>query len=296
MKKLTVFTPTYNRARLLPRVYCSLKQQTSKEFIWLIVDDGSTDGTEALVKKWQQEGVVEIQYLYKENGGMHTGHNAAYAYMTTPWNLCIDSDDFMPDNAVEVIIENIRKIENMPEYSGLIGLDATQDGKVIGTPIPDDLHKVHLNELYEIHGISGDKKLVYRTAYMRQVPPYPEYKNERLVPLDYKCLLLDQKYWLKPVNEVFCIVEYQDDGSTRNMLKQYRRHPKGFAFSRISRIDYGATFKEKARNAVHLVSCVLFTGDVGALFRSKNTPLVMAAIPAGLLLNLYIRLKTKKNP
>lgn len=295
MKPLTIFTPTYNRAHLLPRVYESLKRQTAKDFIWMVVDDGSTDSTHELVEQWQQEGLVEIVYIYKKNEGMHSGHNTAYANITTPYNTCIDSDDYMPDNAVEIILREIKEIDGKPEFSGLVGLDATADGKVIGTKIPEHLDKVHLHELYQKHGVTGDKKLVYKTEYMQSVPEYPIYETEKFVPLDYKCLLLDQKYWLKPINEVLVIVEYQEDGSSMNMLKQYRRHPRGFAFSRISRIDYGSTFTEKAKNAVHLVSSALFTNDYGLLFKSKNTPLVLAAVPAGILLNLYIRSKTKKN-
>lgn len=295
-KNLTVFTPTYNRAYLLPRVYESLKSQTSQDFVWMIIDDGSTDDTKSLVDQWKDEGKVNIVYIYKKNEGMHSGHNTAYAHITTPYNVCIDSDDYMPANAVELINRETAKIDADESFSGIIGLDAVESGEIIGTKIPSELKKVRLNELYSKYGVQGDKKLVYKTAYMQSVPQYPIYENERFVPLDYKPLLLDLKYWLKPVNEVFCIVEYQDDGSTRNMLKQYRRHPRGFAFSRISRIDHGYTFKEQVKNAVHLVSSALFTNDYGLLLKTKRTPLVLAALPAGILLNLYIRSKTKKNP
>lgn len=247
MKPLTVFTPTYNRAHLLPRVYESLKRQTDQNFIWLVVDDGSSDETDALVKQWQAEGLVEIQYLYKKNEGMHSGHNATYANITTPFNTCIDSDDYMPDNAVEIINRESAKITNDEQFCGIIGLDAEQNGKIIGTKIPENLDKVRLNELYLKYGVSGDKKMAYKTSYMQNVPEYPIYEGEKFVPLDYKCLLLDQKYWLKSVNEVLVIVEYQPNGSTRNMLKQYRRHPRGFAFSCICRIDYSITLKERAK-------------------------------------------------
>ena len=292
MKNLTVFTPTYNRAYLLPRVYKSLKSQTSTDFIWMIVDDGSTDDTKSLVEQWQLENRVEIVYIYKKNEGMHSGHNTAYEEIITPFNVCIDSDDYMPPHAIEVIIRETAKIKDDPSFSGIIGLDALENGSLIGTKIPDHLEKVKLNELYVLHGVTGDKKLVYKTALMKQVPAYPIFEGEKFVPLDYKCLLLDQQYDLLPVNEVLVIVEYQDDGSSRNMLKQYRRHPKGFAFSRISRIDYGITLKERFRNAVHLVSSSFFTGDLTSWFLTKYTGLVIAAIPAGLLLNIYIRFKT----
>ena len=90
---LTVFTPTYNRKNALKRTYSSLCNQTCKDFVWLVVDDGSTDGTANLVNRWRaDDNDFEIQYIYKENGGMHTAHNVAYANIKTELNTCIDSD------------------------------------------------------------------------------------------------------------------------------------------------------------------------------------------------------------
>ena len=100
---LTVFTPTYNRKHLLPVLYKSLCAQTDKNFIWLLIDDGSSDGTEETVKQWQNENKINIEYFYKKNGGMHTAHNAAYRLISTELNVCIDSDDSMPEDAVEKI-------------------------------------------------------------------------------------------------------------------------------------------------------------------------------------------------
>lgn len=291
MKSLTVFTTSYNRAYLLPQLYSSLCSQTAKEFIWLIVDDGSTDSTASLVAFWQQAGIVQIQYIYQENQGMHGGHNTAYQNIVTPFNVCIDSDDFMPDDAVALILE---QCENLDEnFAGIVGLDANKQGKIIGTVIPEHLTAVKLNELYTVHKVLGDKKIVYKTAIVKKYPPYPLYENERFVPLDYLYLLIDQDYVLKPVNAVLCVVEYQEDGSSMNMFKQYRKHPNGFAFSRISRIKYGKTFKERFKNAIHLVSSGLFAKDLSWLLKSDKPFLIVTAIPFGLLLNIYIRIKAK---
>ena len=104
-QKLTVFTPAYNRAHTLPRTYESLCRQSCKDFVWLIVDDGSSDGTRALVEEWQtRDNGFPIRYIYKENGGMHTAHNVAYDNITTELNTCIDSDDALAEGAVEVIL------------------------------------------------------------------------------------------------------------------------------------------------------------------------------------------------
>ena len=103
-KQLTVFTPTYNRAFCLGNCYESLKKQTCNEFKWLIIDDGSSDGTEQLAHSWIEEGIVDIHYVYQENQGMHGAHNTAYQLIDSELNVCIDSDDYMPVDAVEKII------------------------------------------------------------------------------------------------------------------------------------------------------------------------------------------------
>ncbi len=64
-----ICTSTYNRAHFLERVYQSLCNQTLRDFEWLVVDDGSTDGTAELVQPWLQESEFPIRYLRKENGG-----------------------------------------------------------------------------------------------------------------------------------------------------------------------------------------------------------------------------------
>ncbi|QLG46697.1 glycosyltransferase family 2 protein [Costertonia aggregata] len=293
MKTITVFTPTYNRGYCLHQVYDSMVAQTNQDFIWLIIDDGSTDNTKEIVDAWIKENKIDIQYHYQANLGMHGGHNAAYRLIKTTLNVCIDSDDYMPDDAVQKILENWKKIEGIEKFAGLVGLDADKKGNIIGTKIPENIKKTTLYDVYNTHKVLGDKKLVYRTAVVKKYPPYPIFEGERFVPLGYLYQLIDQDYRLMPVNEVFCIVEYQQDGSSMNMLKQYRRHPKGFAFSRKSRMRYARNFKDKFKNAIHYVSCALFTKNGRFLKESPKKWTTLLAIPFGVLLNIYIRIKTK---
>ena len=130
--QITVFTPAYNRAHTLPRTYESLKKQGNKNFIWLIVDDGSTDNTKELVEKWiSEEKEFTIQYIYKENGGMHTAHNVAYQNITTELNVCIDSDDCLAENAIDKTLTFWNKNKN-DKYAGIVGLDSDLNGNLIG--------------------------------------------------------------------------------------------------------------------------------------------------------------------
>lgn len=129
---LSVFTPTYNRARLLERTYRSLCDQSCRDFEWLIVDDGSTDNTALLAKQWIAEGIIDIRYIYKENGGLYTGYNTAYANAKGELVCCVDSDDYMPENAVEAIL-NTWKERGGQNYAGVLGLDFDcRSGKPLG--------------------------------------------------------------------------------------------------------------------------------------------------------------------
>lgn len=290
MKKITVFTPAYNRAHLLPRLYESLCNQTSKNFEWMIVDDGSTDSTRELVNSWVCENKILIIYLYKENGGMHTAHNMAYENCRTEYNVCVDSDDFMPENAIEVIENELKFLSS--DLAGIVGLDVyANNNKIVGTCFPVDGEKIILNEMYQKRGVRGDKKIVLKTEVVRKYPKYPVFLDERFVPLDYLYVLINREFKFKAVNKVFCIVEYQSDGSSKNILKQYLRNPKGFAVSRIQRIDYGVSFLERFKNSVHLISCAIFAKDVSLLVKPKNKKYIILAIPFGVILNIYIRVK-----
>ncbi len=293
MKTITVFTPTYNRAYCLHKCYESLIKQSNQDFVWLIIDDGSTDDTETLVSSWIKEGKIDIQYHYQENQGMHGGHNAAYRLTETTLNVCVDSDDCIGEEAIEKILVAWEKIKDKPEFAGLVGLDADPEGKIIGTKIPEHIKETTLYDLYNVHKVLGDKKLVYRTEVVKKYPAYPIFEGERFVPLGYLYQLIDQDYKLLPINEVLCEVEYMQDGSSMNILKQYRRHPKGFAFSRKSRMKLAENFKDQFKNAIHYVSSAIFTKNGTFISESPKKLTTVLAIPFGILLNLYIRYKTK---
>lgn len=292
-KKLTVFTPTFNRAYCLGQVYESLVKQAGQDFLWLIVDDGSSDDTNALVNQWIHENKIEIRYIFQQNGGMHSAHNTAYANIDTELNVCIDSDDFMPPDAISHILETWRE-KGGDSYAGIIGLDAFKTGAIIGTAFPDGISEATITELYQKHKVTGDKKLVLRTAVVREFPPYPIYKDERLVPLGTLYKMIDQKYRYICVNDIYCIVEYLPDGSSNSILKQYRKSPQGFMYARLLEMRYsGNTFYTFTR-AMHLVSSSLFARKYNILKSNPNKLLTLVAVPFGLALHAYILMKTRK--
>lgn len=280
--QITVFTPAYNRAHTLPRTYESLKKQGNKNFIWLIVDDGSTDNTKELVDKWiSEEKEFTIQYIYKDNGGMHTAHNVAYQNITTELNVCIDSDDCLDENAIDKILTFWNKNKS-DKYAGIVGLDSDLNGNLIGKDF-DNLKETTLSGYYA-NGGKGDKKLVYRTDVINKYPEYPVFEGEKYVGLNYKYLLIDQDYKLLVLNEVLCNVEYQEDGSSNSMWKQYYRNPKGFAFLRKFYMQYNTSLKRNIMDCIHYVSSSKLAKNKHYIKESPKKLLTILMIPFGLLL------------
>jgi glycosyltransferase involved in cell wall biosynthesis len=285
---LTVFTPTYNRAYTLHLCYESLKRQSCKSFVWLIIDDGSTDQTRELVAGWTEEKLVEIRYHFQENQGMHGAHNAAYERVDTELNVCIDSDDYMADDAVEKITDFWKKAGN-DRFAGMVGLDVSQNYEVIGTRLPEQLESSTLTDLYALHQVKGDKKLVYRSELTRKYPPYPIFSGEKYCPLSYKYILIDQDYPLLIMNEVLCVVEYRQDGSSLNMINQYKKNPRGFSFFRKVAMAHAPSWKGRIREAIHYVSSSLISRNKSFLRESPRKWVTLLAIPFGVMLYFYIQ-------
>ena len=269
------------------KCYESLLRQTSKDFTWLIVDDGSSDNTKELVDSWINENKIEINYIYQENQGMHGAHNTAYKNIKTELNVCIDSDDYMPDDAVEKIISFWNK-NKISDLAGIMALDAYTDGKVIGDRFPSVLKESTYFNIYNKYGLKGDKKLIYRSELTTQYP-YPIFEGEKYVSLAYKYAKLDSKYKLALMNEVVCNVEYMEDGSSLNMLKQYKRNPKGFAFIRVDNMkNPKASLNFKFKECIHYVSSSFISKNKNYLKESPCKILTILAIPLGYVLYRHI--------
>lgn len=295
MPTLTVFTPAYNRAHTLPRTYQSLIRQDCKDFAWLVVDDGSTDDTEKLVRSWQSaQNEFEIRYIYKENGGMHTAHNVAYENIDTELNVCIDSDDALADGAARKILDKWKTVKDKG-YAGMIGLDADMNtGEVIGKGFPPDMTETTLMGYYASGG-AGDKKLVYRTDVIKKYPPYPVFEGEKYVALGYKYRLIDQDYKLAVLDEVLCDVEYQPDGSSMNMLRQYVKNPKGFAFWRKICMQYPESRKRAFMDCIHYVSSSILSKNRRYIAESPRKAMTLLMTPAGFLLTKYIQYRLARS-
>lgn len=281
---ITVFTPTFNRKNLLITLYKSLCAQINRNFIWLIIDDGSSDGTEALVKGWQKENVIRINYFYKENGGMHTAHNAAYRLIETELNVCIDSDDSMPPDAIEKITSFWNSFERKNEVAGIMALDFDINKKhIIGGELPETGTVISCQDIVKKYQAYGDKKFVYRTDIINSVNEYPEYEGERIVPLSYKYWLIDRKMPIVTFNEIICLVDYQENGSTNTIKKQYFRSPKGFLIAKKEQMIYPKILKSQMKSAIHYIFFSKLSGEKDYIKNSPKKLLTLLATPAGFL-------------
>lgn len=289
MPTLTVFTLTYNRAYCLDKCYESLLRQTSDDFEWLVVDDGSTDNTKELVDSWIAENKIPIRYIYKKNGGMHSGYNTAYDNIFTELAVSIDSDDYMTDNAVEKIVTFWRENGN-DKYAGIVGLDVTVDGEIIGKPLPNQ-KSMKVYDYYNRMNGRGDKKMVYRPETIR---PYksPEFEGERLFPTCYKYFLVDLKYDMLIMNEPLSVVEYMQDGYTQNIIKTYKKNLNSYIYYRKFILDYpNATLKHKFTFAIHYVAECLLNKEKKWFSKAPKKLIVLPAIPFGIFLYVYIKKK-----
>ncbi|MCD7738084.1 MAG: glycosyltransferase [Lachnospiraceae bacterium] len=298
MVTLTIFTPAYNRAELLTRCYESMKRQTNKNFIWMIIDDGSVDNTRELAESWaEDERDFKVEYYYKENGGKYTAYNEAIARIQTELCVCIDSDDYMPDDAVEKIL-SFWKENGSEEYAGIVGLDYYADGSGIvgGDPLPDQ-KSVNLIDLligkYPIH--NGDRTDVVRTELYKRFAPMKVFPGEKYFETHYLHLQISQDYDFLVLNENLRFVEYQPGGLSSDVFKLYRNSPNSFAETRKLYLSFpGTSFKFRFRHSIHLVSSCILAGKFSKVLKESPCPLItFLAVPFGGLLTLYILYRTK---
>lgn len=226
-KFITVFTPTFNRKHLLQKCYECLLSQNYRNFEWLIVDDGSTDETEALVKEWVNEKNIKILYFYKENGGKHSAINFGVNKANSNIFFLLDSDDVLSQNSLAIINQNWKIVES-DQFCGIIGLSQYIDGVVIGDRFLHNKWEVSFADIYLKYGLKGDKAVCFKTDILKQYP-FPEKENIRFVFEAVVWHEMAKKYNVLALNEVLQIVEYQDSGVSDSSYKKW--YVQSLAFS-----------------------------------------------------------------
>lgn len=295
MVTLTIFTPSYNRAHTLPRLYESLKRQSSNNFCWMVIDDGSTDETEQVVNNWiEQENNFDIIYIKKKNGGLHTGYNCAIEHCDTELMMCIDSDDFAPDYLVERVI-NFWKENGSDEYAGIVGLDSYFDGEIIGDKLPEQ-KSVNLIDLLlgKYNLVNGDRANVVRTDLYKSVAPMKSFEGEKNFNPHMMHILISKKYDFLVLNENLKFVEYQPDGMTNSIFKQYLNSPNSFRELRLLNLSFKqAPIKFKVKNVIHYVSSSILAKRNHIVKDCPEKLLCLILFFLGVLFSKYVKYKAK---
>ena len=227
-KRITIFTPTYNRAEFLPKVYDSLVKQTDHRFVWQIVDDGSSDDTQAVVEQFQKQGIIEIQYIKKENGGKHTAYNVGVkAAQTDLFFVALDSDDRLRPDAVQRVLSlwNYAHSDTM----GMTFLCEDAQGKKLCAVFSEKelkSHEASLQSAFQNGWFSGEAEYIFRTEYA-QMFLYPEIKGEKFFTEAFVYLQMTGKMlWSE---ESIYIREYQPNGLTDSLISGFVKNPKSYA-------------------------------------------------------------------
>lgn len=298
MAGITVFTPTYNRAHLLPRVYESLCAQTSKDFIWLVVDDGSTDNTAEVIKKLAESCKdFEIQYVYKPNGGLQTGYVKAAKHLVTELAVCLDSDDRFLPTAVEKLLTLWRQ-SGGEQYAGIFALDCDETLEPFGGYFPSDMKTINLIDI-ETKRIKRSRKdhiLAVRSDLYRAAKPIPTFPGELSANETYLQLQIALEREFLLLNEPVSLVEYQPGGLSKTKIKQYCDRPNNFAEERLQLLALpNAPYKFYIRHSIHYVSSCLFAKRKKFLRKSPKPVLATLCYPFGVLLCVYILYRLRKS-
>lgn len=239
---LSIFTPTYNRAYILPELYKSLQLQIDQSFEWVIVDDGSSDNTEQLVNGWIAEKKVRIVYYKQENQGKHIAINSGVQRASGELFFIVDSDDNLTIDAVKAVKDFWVLNENRDNISGIISYRQFPDGKMVGNPLPESVKQCKLRDTIIKYGSIGDKVVIYRTEILRRFP-YPKFEGEHFLFESYVFNQIDDEYDMLVMNNKLYNFDYQSDGLSQNFRKLYRENPKGMQMSFIQTLNYDLSLK-----------------------------------------------------
>jgi glycosyltransferase involved in cell wall biosynthesis len=208
----TVFTPTFNRAHLLGRAFQSLKEQTFRDFEWVIVDDGSTDETRDMVSHWIKEANFPIAYIWQPNSGKHVAINRGVELANGKFFVILDSDDWLVPTALERLLywwESI-PLQLREKYTGVAGLCSHPSGEIVGSPFPAPVIDSNAIEIRTKYRVKGDKFGMNRTDVLKEFP-FPENLG-KFVTESLVWNRIARKYITRFVNEVFAYKEYQPEG------------------------------------------------------------------------------------
>lgn len=296
--KLTIHTATYNRAYILPKAYESLCAQTCKDFEWIITDDGSTDGTDALVRSWKEkDNGFSIVYNPMPHVNIPRALNSGVERTRTDWFMMLDSDDQLVPHAVERILSLLPEIEDQEKFVGLGFARCQPDGRFMKNQTPLIDQRIGYVDATNIerakYHLDMDMCEVHRTALLRHFP-FQVWPTEGYAPeqLNYNCIAIAGYKYRWRAEKIY-ICDYLPDGQTRDD-RLVKKNPMGFAMMHNQNMLLRKSFREKCRCAMQMTALSLYAGNPGYLFKSNCRTATLLTLPLGAALSLRRRIQYKK--
>ncbi len=260
-KKITVFTPAYNRASSIGSLYNSLQKQSMRDFEWLIIDDGSTDETEQTVQGWINENNdFPIRYYRQENHGKCSAINRGLHFAEGQLFYIVDSDDYLTEDALEKIVRWERDLPEGELFCGVAGNMGTGPDSTVNSLFDSDYFEGTLLDRYG--KVDGERSIAFYTDVHRRYE-YPIFENEKFMTeaVTYNRMAHDG-YKIRFYNDIICIYEYLEDGLTRAGRKLFLENPRGFGLWLQEKSRFtGDSLKQKYR------MYYTFTCDLSAKFK-----------------------------
>lgn len=278
---VSVCTPTYNRAKYLPRVFESLSRQTRRNFEWIVVDDGSVDNTETVVAELLTQATFPVRYHKQENSGKHVAVNRALDLAEGDLFVIVDSDDACTDDMLAIFEDEWSRVQSKDTVAGLTFLTAFSNGSVVGSKFPHDYHTASLPLYYDKYKVAGDKCDVHRTTVLR-AHKFPE-TGEKFCPESLVWNRISRSYDTVFINKVVKVVEYLPDGLSANILKLRINSPVNTITFYDELFSADISFGAKLRAGVNLFRFIFHTKGVVAAVAAKPLYAPLMFIPASLL-------------
>jgi len=292
---LTILTPTYNRAYILEKAYKSLLNQTNKNFEWMIVDDGSNDDTKDLVDKLISEGLIEIRYFYKQNGGKHTALNYGIKKLNTDYVLILDSDDCLEDDCVEKVLKEWEKYGENNKIGCLSFLRVLNGDRAIGKKYSEkEVVSNHIDFRYN-RGLLGDMCEVFRVSVLKKFP-FPVFGNEKFLSEAIVWNKIAYDYDTVYINYPVYVCEYLDDGLTTNSLRLRYNNPIGALENANMFLNSRFKLSIRVKNAILFDGFSLIAGkSLKSIFNNSNSKLLSVLFcPLGIVFYIWLNLMFKK--
>ncbi|MBD5231220.1 MAG: glycosyltransferase family 2 protein [Bacteroidales bacterium] len=295
---LTIFTPTYNRANTLHRLFASLKRQTCKDFEWLVINDGSTDNTSELFAGWLNEDVgFTIKYYEVNNGGKNRALNLGIQKACGEYFMILDSDDLLTDDAVDFICQNMADVAANDSFIGTSGRKGDLNGMPLGVSKKEYTEEGYIdcsNLERSQYNLQRDMAEVFFTEKLRRYE-FKVWEGEKFTPEEvvWNQMALDG-YKLRWFNKVIYLCEYQQGGLSDSTWRLLRDNPMGYAMMFNQRLLIENYLKGRLRNALQYGSCCILAKKPSMVFKS-HTPFLTALVsPISWMLAARRRTQFKK--